>query len=150
MSTIHKQGIVAMIRQAKSTLGNSPLYPPPSPPFPRLYYESLICPAGTLSKELEAAIQSLKAGLVERDTEVRLMLLAALAGEHILFIGPPGTAKSELGRRLSSLCKGGTFFERLLTRFTVPEVGFFLPLEGTPGQGMRFVNWTKFWMDRRS
>ena len=54
--------------------------------------------------------------------QVRLLLLAALAGEHILFIGPPGTAKSELGRRLAGLYKG-TFFERLLTRFSVPEVG---------------------------
>ena len=54
---------------------------------------------------------------------VRLdVLLAALAGEHVLYVGPPGTAKSELGRRLTRLCKG-TFFERLLTRFSVPEVG---------------------------
>lgn len=53
--------------------------------------------------------------------QVRLMLLAALSGEHILFIGPPGTAKSELGRRLSRLYNG-PFFERLLTRFSVPEV----------------------------
>jgi MoxR-like ATPase len=59
-------------------------------------------------------------GLIERDTEVRLLLLAALAGEHILYIGPPGTAKSELGRRLSRLCQG-IYFERLLTRFSVPE-----------------------------
>jgi MoxR domain in the MoxR-vWA-beta-propeller ternary systems len=54
--------------------------------------------------------------------QARLMLLAALSGEHILFIGPPGTAKSELGRRLSRLYNG-PFFERLLTRFSVPEVG---------------------------
>lgn len=53
--------------------------------------------------------------------QVRLLLLAALAQEHVLYIGPPGTAKSELGRRLSRLCKGA-FFERLLTRFSVPEV----------------------------
>lgn len=54
---------------------------------------------------------------------MRLLLLAALSGEHILFIGPPGTAKSELGRRLSQLYKG-VFFERLLTRFSVPEVSY--------------------------
>lgn len=64
---------------------------------------------------------------------MRLMLLAALCGEHILLIGPPGTAKSELGRRLAAICKSedsassngnflGKFFERLLTRFSVPEV----------------------------
>ena len=53
--------------------------------------------------------------------QVRLLLLAAMSGEHILYIGPPGTAKSELGRRLAALYTG-SFFERLLTRFTVPEV----------------------------
>lgn len=102
-----------------------------------------------LAKHLENAINALQEGLVERDTEVisppsrckivscsgvaaicyalctnlqvRLLLLAALAGEHILFIGPPGTAKSELGRRLARLYDG-QFFERLLTRFSVPEV----------------------------
>ena len=64
-----------------------------------------------------------KEGLLQSSClwQVRLLLLAALAGEHILFIGPPGTAKSELGRRLAGLYKG-TFFERLLTRFSVPEV----------------------------
>jgi hypothetical protein len=53
--------------------------------------------------------------------QVRLLLLAAMAGEHILLIGPPGTAKSEVGRRLSRLVDG-QYFERLLTRFSVPEV----------------------------
>ncbi|KAK9827021.1 hypothetical protein WJX74_003724 [Apatococcus lobatus] len=69
---------------------------------------------------LERAIDQLQSGLIERDTEVRLLLLAAMAGEHILYIGPPGTAKSELGRRLAALYEG-SFFERLLTRFSVPE-----------------------------
>ena len=53
--------------------------------------------------------------------QVRLLLLTALAGEHLLLLGPPGTAKSELSRRLSKLT-GGKYFERLLTRFSVPEV----------------------------
>ncbi len=48
------------------------------------------------------------------------MLVAALCGEHLLLLGPPGTAKSELSRRLHAL-SGGTYFERLLTRFSVPE-----------------------------
>ena len=54
--------------------------------------------------------------------QVRLLLLAAMSHEHMLMIGPPGTAKSEVGRRLNRLVMG-TYFERLLTRFSVPEVG---------------------------
>lgn len=73
-----------------------------------------------LQERLQQAIEDLTGGLVERDTEVRLLLLAALSQEHVLYLGPPGTAKSELGRRLSRMC-GGTYFERLLTRFSVPE-----------------------------
>jgi len=73
-----------------------------------------------LQGRLQQAIEDLTGGLIERDTEVRLLLLAALSQEHVLYLGPPGTAKSELGRRLSKLC-GGSYFERLLTRFSVPE-----------------------------
>ena len=52
--------------------------------------------------------------------QVRLLLLAGLASEHLLLLGPPGTAKSELSRRLSKLTSG-KYYERLLTRFSVPE-----------------------------
>ncbi len=53
-----------------------------------------------LTSRLRNLIGALSHGLVERSTPVRLALLAALAGEHLLLIGPPGTAKSELARRL--------------------------------------------------
>jgi len=75
-----------------------------------------------LKGKIQAATSQLESGLIERETEVRLLLLAAFCGEHLLLLGPPGTAKSELGRRLSAVCGGdGIFFERLLTRFSVPE-----------------------------
>ena len=74
-----------------------------------------------LATKIADATRALERGLVERETETRLLLLAACCGEHLLLLGPPGTAKSELGRRLSALCEGGSFFERLLTRFSVPE-----------------------------
>ncbi|KAL3147397.1 hypothetical protein ABBQ38_014463 [Trebouxia sp. C0009 RCD-2024] len=96
---------------------------------------------GPLRIRLHRAIEVMQQGLVERDTEVRLLLLAALSQEHILYIGPPGTAKSELGRRLSRLC-AGTFFERLLTRFSVPEE-LFGPLSMRALEDDRYVRQTE-------
>jgi MoxR-like ATPase len=74
-----------------------------------------------LPARLAALLAALELGLIERGREVRLALLAALAGEHTLLIGPPGTAKSELARRLHRAFSGAAYFERLLTRFSVPE-----------------------------
>ena len=70
---------------------------------------------------LRTLIDTLELGMIERRQSVRLCFLAALAGEHTLFIGPPGTAKSELARRLHTVFRDARYFERLLTRFSVPE-----------------------------
>lgn len=74
-----------------------------------------------LTERLRALRDALLDGLVERDVAMRLALLAALAGEHLLLVGPPGTAKSLMARRLHHAFHGDGYFERLLTRFTVPE-----------------------------
>jgi MoxR-like ATPase len=66
-------------------------------------------------------LRLLQGDLLERDVPVRLLLLAALAREHVLLIGPPGTAKSELARRLHRVVADAPYFERLLTRFSTPE-----------------------------
>jgi MoxR-like ATPase len=74
-----------------------------------------------MKDRLNGLLDALSHGLLERDAAVRLALLAALAGEHVLLIGPPGTAKSALARRLHGAFAGTRYFERLLTRFSTPE-----------------------------
>ncbi|MEW5851200.1 MAG: AAA family ATPase [Myxococcota bacterium] len=69
---------------------------------------------------LREALQHVARGLVEREMLVELIALAAVAGEHALVIGPPGTAKSEAVRRFSR-ATGGRYFEYLLGRFTEPS-----------------------------
>lgn len=58
--------------------------------------------------------------MVDRRPLVEAILLAAVAGEHVLVIGPPGTAKSEAARRVASAL-GGRYFEYLLGKFTEPS-----------------------------
>jgi len=71
-----------------------------------------------------AALQALRAELVsrfpERETVVDGALCALLAGEHVLLLGPPGTAKSALVRALAQSVQG-RYFEHLLTKFSTPE-----------------------------
>ena len=51
---------------------------------------------GAMAASLRQAIADAANGLVERETLVELIVLAAVAQEHLLVIGPPGTAKSDL------------------------------------------------------
>lgn len=65
-------------------------------------------------------VEQCSQGLVERRTLVEAIVLAAVAGEHVLVIGPPGTAKSEAARRVARGL-GGRYFEYLLGKFSEPS-----------------------------
>lgn len=69
---------------------------------------------------LRDAVRDASAGLVEREALVELVVLSAVAREHLLVVGPPGTAKSEAVRRIARRLRGRTF-EYLLGRFTEPS-----------------------------
>ena len=57
---------------------------------------------------------------LDKSEIVRLLLVALVAGEHMLIVGPPGTAKSALVRHLARLVDA-RYFEYLLTRFSEPN-----------------------------
>ncbi len=63
----------------------------------------------------------LSATYLEREEVVEGLLCALVAGQHVLLLGPPGTAKSELAHELCKRVEDARYFQWLLTRFTTPE-----------------------------
>ena len=81
---------------------------PPPPPQPRL------------SVRLQEAARVMEQHFLDKQEIVRLMLITVVAGEHMLLIGPPGTAKSAMVRTFAKLVDA-RYFDYLLTRFTEPN-----------------------------
>src|SRR5215813_9991314 len=73
--------------------------------------------------KLQAIERELTASLIERDEVIRASLVALLARQHLVVIGPPDTAKSamvtSLAERISPQNGAGLrSFAYLMTRFT--------------------------------
>lgn len=81
-----------------------------------------------VKEKLLKLLDYLNHGLIERDSTLKAALLTMLAGENLLLVGPPGTAKSLIARKVAE-CLGhdvgaghtGEYFEYLLTKFSTPE-----------------------------
>lgn len=71
-------------------------------------------------KRLNNVKRVLKDLFVDRETAVELLVLASVCREHLLLIGSPGTAKTELVIRYAELVDA-RHFHYLLTRFTEPS-----------------------------
>ena len=71
-------------------------------------------------KRLKNVQQQLQGTFIDRDRAAELLILATLCKEHLLFIGPPGTAKTALINRYTELINTQGFYY-LLTRFTEPS-----------------------------
>ena len=80
----------------------------------------MIASLQSAAAQIRQAVRVATEGLVGREQLAELIVLAAVAQEHILVIGPPGTAKSAVVRRVAQ-SMGGRYFEYLLGRFTEPS-----------------------------
>jgi MoxR-like ATPase len=75
-------------------------------------------------KRVKNILRKLMNGLYEREEVMSVSLLSALAGQNIFLLGPPGTAKSLIARRLASVFKTDSYYEHLMQKFTTPEEVF--------------------------
>ncbi len=58
--------------------------------------------------------------LVNRENEIRGLTMAVLSREHVLYLGPPGVAKTQMVSLFSSALNL-SFFRRLVTQFSTPD-----------------------------
>ncbi len=77
-----------------------------------------------LQTKITAMAEALKGAFLERDRMIEGLIVALLSRQHVLLLGPPGTAKSALANAVCNAIGGSTYFQWLLTRYSTPEEVF--------------------------
>lgn len=93
-----------------------------------------------MKQKIQTLLTHMNYGLVEREEAIKTALLTVLSGENLVLIGPPGTGKSMIARRIAEILEthqDAGYFEYLLTKFSTPEE-IFGPLSITELKADRF------------
>ena len=75
----------------------------------------------TPKERVTSLLEKAGKGILEKKQILALSLLASVAGESIFLLGPPGTAKSMIARRLKLMFREQRSFEYLMSRFSTPD-----------------------------
>ena len=78
----------------------------------------------TIPEKISSIVADINKGVYDKECELKLALLAAIAGESILILGPPGVAKSMIARSIKNVFKDANSFEYLMSRFSTPDEVF--------------------------
>lgn len=74
-----------------------------------------------IKNHIQSVLNVMSEGIYEKQHILAMALLSTIAGESIFLLGPPGTAKSLIARRLKLAFKDGKAFEYLMSRFSTPD-----------------------------
>lgn len=74
-----------------------------------------------IAGKLKTITQEMKTLFVERDNIIDSMMVALIAGQHVLLLGPPGTGKSLLASEFFKRIDDSKFFSHLLNRTSDPS-----------------------------
>lgn len=74
-----------------------------------------------IRQHITMLLKYMSEGIFEKENILAMSLLCAVAGESIFLLGPPGTAKSLVARRLKLVFKNAESFEYLMSRFSTPD-----------------------------
>ena len=74
-------------------------------------------------EKIERIKENIKKELIDRDEVVDTIIMSILCGENIVLLGPAGTGKSYISRKVAKSFDLGTdrYFEYLLTKFSTPD-----------------------------
>lgn len=78
----------------------------------------------TRKERIEQLVKLMSKDLYEREEVIALSLLVSLTEQSLFFLGPPGTGKSLIARRISSAFNSVSNFENLMQKFSTPEEVF--------------------------